>query len=203
MAGEGKGFNKLKPLHQVLVVTILCGALLGAVWYYVLTPMQEEITGQETQLADLQAKINKGLMRKAVLEEFKKESKALEVRLEELKQVLPLDKETDEVLRQVQASAQSSGLKIQSIVPKPLIDHEVYTEWPLTMEVGGTYHDLGTFLDKIRKLPRIVNIGALKIAVRGASETSLSANVSVTYTATTFVYREEVPAPPAKPVKGN
>ena len=83
MAAEGKGFNKLKPLHQVLVVTVLCGALLGAVWYYVLTPMQEEITGQETQLADLQAKINTGLMRKAVLEEFKKESKALEARLDQ------------------------------------------------------------------------------------------------------------------------
>jgi type IV pilus assembly protein PilO len=200
MAGE-KGFGRMRPLHQVLVVAILCAALLGAVWYYMLSPMEEDIAAQETQLADLQAKISKGLMRKAQLEQFKKEAQALEARLVDLRKVLPLDKETDEVLRQVQASARSSGLKIQSIVPKPLIDHEVYTEWPLTMEVGGTYHDLGTFLDKIRKLPRIVNIGSLKIAGRG-SDSAYSANVSATYTATTFVYREDTPAPSATPAKG-
>jgi Tfp pilus assembly protein PilO len=70
------------------------------------------------------------------------------------------------------------------------------------MEVGGTYHDIGVFLNKIRKLPRIVNIGSLKIAGRPGTS-AFSANVSATYTATTFVYREEASAPPAKPAKGN
>jgi type IV pilus assembly protein PilO len=190
MAGDAKGFGKLKPLHQVLIVAGLCGGVLGAFWYWFLAPMQQDIAARGTQLADLQVRIDKGLMRKAVLEQFKKEAKALEVQLEELKRVLPRDKETDEVLRAVESSARSSGLRIQSILPRSIVDHEVYTEWPIQMQVLGTYHDIGGFLDRIRKLPRIVNIGGLKIAARG-SEGDFLANVGATYTATTFVYREE------------
>jgi type IV pilus assembly protein PilO len=190
MAGDAKSFGKLKPLHQILVVLSLCGVMLGAFWYWVLAPMQQEIDAQTAKLADFQVKIDKGLMRKAVLEQFKKEARALEVQLEELKRVLPRDKETDEVLRQVESSARTSGLRIQSIIPRAIVDHEVYTEWPIQMQVAGTYHDVGTFLDRIRKLPRIVNISGLKIAARG-SEGEFGANVGATYTATTFVYRED------------
>jgi type IV pilus assembly protein PilO len=190
MAGEPKGFGKLKPIHQVLVVGVLCGGLLGAGWYWMLSPLQQDIDAQTAKLADLQVKIDKGLMRKAVLEQFKKEAKALEVQLEEMKRVLPRDKETDEILRAVESSAKSSGLRIQSIIPKTVVDHEVYTEWPIQMQVAGTYHDIGSFLDKIRKMPRIVNVGGLKIVGRG-SDGEFGSNVAATYTATTFVYREE------------
>jgi Tfp pilus assembly protein PilO len=66
----------------------------------------------------------------------------------------------------------------------------------------GTYHNIGAFLDKIRKLPRIVNIAGLKISSRAADgEAAFTASVGATYTATTFVYREEqiaTTAPPAK-----
>jgi type IV pilus assembly protein PilO len=84
-----------------------------------------------------------------------------------------------------------------------LIDHEVYTEWPIDMEVVGTYHNMGSFLDKIRQLPRIVNITNLRLATRASEgELAFSASVGATYTATTFVYKEEqiaTTAPPPTP----
>jgi type IV pilus assembly protein PilO len=124
--------------------------------------------------------------------------------LEELKKVLPLEKETDEILRQVQQSASTSALRIIRVAPKPLIDHEVYTEWPIDMEVVGTYHNMGTYLDKIRQLPRIVNISNLRISSRASEgELAFSSSVGVTYSATTFVYKQEevVTAPPSTPAK--
>jgi Tfp pilus assembly protein PilO len=60
------------------------------------------------------------------------------------------------------------------------------------MEVIGTYHNIGAFLDKIRLLPRIVNISGLKIQSRASDgPASVLASVGATYTATTFVYKEE------------
>ena len=204
MAGDPKGFAKLKPAHQIFVVMGLCAALLGAVWYWMLSPIQEDIATKEGQLGQLQSKVALGLARKAVLDQFKRETKMLEAKLEDLKSILPRERETDEVLRQVQSSAQSSGLKIRSIIPRPLVEREVFlTEWPLQMEVGGTYHDVGKFLDKIRNLPRIVNIGGLKLVTVGGGSSPASTNVTATYTATTFVYREEANAGAAKPAKGN
>jgi hypothetical protein len=64
---------------------------------------------------------------------------------------------------------------------------------------------MGAFLDRIRQLPRIVNISNLRISSRAAEgEASFSASVGATYTATTFVYKEEqitTTAPPPTPAQ--
>jgi type IV pilus assembly protein PilO len=95
-------------------------------------------------------------------------------------------------MRQVQQSAITSALKIQRVDFRPTVDYEVYTEWPFTMEVIGTYHNVGAFLDKIRQLPRMVNINNLRLSGRASEgEAAFTASVGATYTATTYVYKEE------------
>jgi type IV pilus assembly protein PilO len=201
MALEFKSFQKLRWYSQVAVVSVFCGVILGLVWYQYLSPMQEEIVAKEKQYTDLQQQIAKSLQQKKIFEQFKAETAELEKKLAELKAILPLEKETDEILRAAQRSASTSGLRILRVAPRPVIEHEVYTEWPIDMEVVGTYHNMGMFLDKIRQLPRIVNISNLKISGRAAEgEQSFTASVGATYTATTFVYREEQ-APAAVPPK--
>ena len=197
-------FSKLKWYVQILIVAVVCGGLLGGVYYVFLMPMQAEIDGQTAKLTDLTAKVEKSQKQKAVFEQFKKEVEALQTKLEDLKKILPLDRETDQILRQVQSSASASGLKIQSGVARAPVDHEVYTEYPLEMVVIGTYHSLGEFLEKIRRLDRIVNIDRLKIESRASEgEAALSASVGANYEAKTYVYREEVvdKAPKAVNVK--
>jgi Tfp pilus assembly protein PilO len=83
------------------------------------------------------------------------------------------------------------------------VEHEVYTEWPWDMEVIGTYNSVAAFLDKIRQLPRIVNVAGMRLVLRNASgEKAATESVGATYTATTFIYHEEpvsttTPAPSA------
>ena len=197
-------FAKLKWYVQVLIIAAVCGGLLGGVYYVFMAPIQVEIDAQTTKLADLTTKVTNLERQRAVFEQFKKEVEALQVKLEELKQVLPQDRETDQILKQVQFSASGSGLRIQSGVSRPPVDHEVYTEYPLEMSVIGTYHSLGEFLEKIRRLDRIVNIDRLKIESRASEgEASYTASIGANYEAKTYVYREEVvdKAPAAKAVK--
>ena len=154
--------------------------------------MQTVIDSKKTELAQLTAQVEKTRMEEQQLVQFKAQADKLKEQLDMLKGVLPQEKETDQILRQAQRSAETSGLRIIRVAPRPTIDHEVYTEWPIDMEVLGTYHNIGSFLDKIRLLPRIVNISSMRIQSR-ASEgaASLTASVGATYTATTFVYKEE------------
>jgi type IV pilus assembly protein PilO len=197
-------FSKLKPHIQILIIAVICGALLGGVYYVFLAPIQVEIAAQDTKLADLTAKVAKLQAQKAVFEKFKKEVEALQAQLEDLKRILPQDRETDQILRQVQLSASGSGLKIQSGVSRAPVDHEVYTEYPLDMVVTGTYQSLGDFLEKIRRLNRIVNIDRLKIDSRASEgEAAFTSSIGANYQAKTYVYRDFDPdkAPAAQAVK--
>ena len=40
---------------------------------------------------------------------------------------------------------------------------EFYQEIPIALELEGTYHNLGSFLDRVSRIPRLVNVGNLKI----------------------------------------
>ena len=205
MALDFKDLTKFKWYYQVLIVAAVCGGLLGLFWYQFLTPMQADIQSRMSALDDLQRTIAKSLQQQKQLAELKKQALELQAKLDMLKLVLPLEKETDQIFRSVQQQATTSALRILRVTPRPTIDHEVYTEWPIDMEIIGTFHNVGLFLDKIRQLPRIVNINALKMNVRSAEgDQAATASIGATYVATTFVYKEEgnVPtAPSPSPAK--
>ena len=37
-----------------------------------------------------------------------------------------------------------------------------YQEWPINVDVEGTYHNLGLFFDRVGRLSRLVNVGNLQ-----------------------------------------
>jgi type IV pilus assembly protein PilO len=194
MALDFKDFSRLKWYKQVLIVAFVCGGILGLVWYQVLAPMEVEIEAKQAELTKLEGEIAKAKAQLAVYARFKAEAQALEKQLAILKKVLPLEKETDSLLRALQDTTQASGLRILRFLPRPQADRDVYLEWPIDMEIVGTYHNIGSYLDKIRKLDRIVNISNLKITSRASSgDAASTASVGATYVATTFIYREEGP----------
>ena len=83
-------------------------------------------------------------------------------------------------------------MRILRFSPAGVTDHEEYSEYPINMQVESTYHNMGMFLDRIRQLPRIVNISSLQLS---ASGDGITTSIAATYVATTFVYREEEPIP--------
>jgi type IV pilus assembly protein PilO len=203
MAIDFKDLAKLKWYYQVLLVAVMCGGLLAGFRYYYLAPIQTEIDSKNAKLNELQQIIAKSTAQEARLQEIKKEATELQAKLDKLKAVLPLEKETDQIFRAVQHIATLSGLRVQRVAPRALVDHEIYTEYPIDLDIIGTYHNVGSFLDRIRQLPRIVSIGGLKLQSRSSEgETAVTSSVNATYTATTYVYKDEpiestAPAPKA------
>jgi len=205
MALEFKDLAALKWYYQVLLVLVVAGGLLAGFWYWYLTPIQTEIDSKMRRVDELKTVVAKSEAQQKELEKIKKEAMELQDRLEKLKAVLPLKKETDQIFRAVQLQASASGLRVSRVAPRATVDHDVYTEYPIDLDVTGTYHNVGAFLDRIRLLPRIVNISGLRLTSKASEgEQAFTASVGATYTATTFVYKDEplaAPAPPPKSVK--
>ncbi len=205
MALDFKDMAKLKWYYQVLIVAGVCGGLLGLFWYEYLQDIQQQIVTKTGQVQELQKTIAKSQLQEKELEKIKKDAIDLQAKLDMLKMVLPQEKETDEIFRDVQKLATTSGLQVSRVTPRNTVDHDVYTEYPIDLDVTGTFHNIGAFLDRIRQLPRIVSIGGLRLQGRASQgEAAFTSSVGATYTATTFVYKDEPitsTAPAAKPVK--
>jgi type IV pilus assembly protein PilO len=187
-----KGLSNLSSVKQVLLVAVVCGALLAGFWYQFLSPIQTDIQNKTAKVNDLKAVVAKSEAQEKELQKIKLEAMELQAKLDMLKLALPLEKETDQIFRAVQLQAGVAGLKVSRVAPKATIDHEVYTEYPIDLEVTGTYHNVGMFLDKIRQLPRIVNVGGLRLSSKASEgEQAFTSSVNAVYTATTFVYKDE------------
>ena len=128
------------------------------------------------------------------LPEFRAQVTDLEARLDSLKAVLPEQKDVGDLLRRLQTLATQSNLEIRGFKPQPIAQKQLHAEWPIQLELDGSYHDLGLFFDKVSKVPRIINISSLAIQGSDASKSRArrsdkdpGVTVSVTCVATTFV----------------
>jgi type IV pilus assembly protein PilO len=99
-----------------------------------------------------------------------------------------------DLMRRVQYLAAQSSLGIRKFTPTQTAQKEFYLEVPITLEVVGTYHNLGAFFDRISRMSRLLNMGSVKI--KAQQKPSINNTIAVSATATTYVYQEPPPAPP-------
>ena len=117
----------------------------------------------------------------------------LEARLDSLRAVLPEEKDVGDLLRRIQTLATQSNLQIKGFKPAPIVTRQMHAEWPINLELDGTYHNLGVFFDRVSKFSRIINVGTVKIKAK--EKPAPGSTIDVTCTATTFVLIEPKPAP--------
>jgi type IV pilus assembly protein PilO len=178
-----------KAQLAMFVVLSLAGA--GVFYYFFETPAQARIATLDTELAGIRARIEKGAATARQLPEFRKEVADLEMRLDSLRPILPDEKDAADLLRRVNTLATQSNLIIRGFFPKAIKTQTLHAEWPISLELEGTYHNLGLFLDRVSKFPRIINVGDLVIAAR--DEQQGNATIVVKCTATTFVLLDTPP----------
>ncbi len=193
--------NKLPWYAQVgLFVAIAIGGI-AAFYYLYAEPAALEQAAQQRRVDALRADINKGLATARKLPQFRSEVADLETRLESLKAVLPDQKDFGDLLRHLQTLAAQSNLTIRTFKPGAVVTKQLHAEWPIAMELDGTYHNVGIFFDRISKFARIINVG--NVTIRAKDRPELNATVSVSCVATTFVLLEAVkPAGPPAALPG-
>ena len=191
--------TKLPWYAQIGAFVVLALASIGAFYSYYEAPMRADMAARQTQLLALRADINKGYATAKRLPVFRAEVADLEKRLDNLNAVLPSEKDAADLLRRLQTVAVQSNLTIKGFKPSPPVNKPMHAEWPIALELDGTYHNLATFFDRVGKFTRIINITALDVKAKDRPEPS--STITATCIATTFVLSDKKsPAPaPAKP----
>jgi type IV pilus assembly protein PilO len=192
--------TKLPWKAQVGIFVVVSGLLTGAFYYYWVEPAQADMAIRAQKLATMQAHINKGLATARQLPEFRKQVAELEGRLDSLRAVLPEQKDVGDLLRRIQTLATQSSLQIKGFKPAPTVTKQMHAEWPINLELDGTYHNMGRFLDQVARFSRIINVGQLTIKAK--DKPGVDSTVSASCVATTFVLLEQkaaAKAPAKKP----
>jgi type IV pilus assembly protein PilO len=193
--------TKLPWYAQIGAFAILAGAGVGAFYYYYEQPTRADMTSRQSQLQALKADITKGYETAKRLPAFQSQVADLEGRLESLKSVLPAEKDAADLLRRLQTVATQSNLTIMSFKPAATVTKQLHAEWPITLQLEGTYHNLAAFFDRVGKFTRIVNINGLD--VKGKDRPEPNATITATCVATTFVLLDKPAAKgPKPPTKG-
>ena len=190
------GLGKLPWKAQVGVFLAVALLSVGAFYYWWAEPTRADIDVRARKLAAMQADINKGLATARQLPAFRQQVAELEARLDGLRAVLPEEKDVGDLLRRIQTLATQSSLQIKGFKPAPIVTRQMHAEWPINLELDGSYHNLARFFDQVARFSRIINISGIRI--KSKDKPAHDATITVECVATTFVLIEA----PAKPAPG-
>jgi len=186
--------NASRPQKLILGVTTL--AIIGGLGYFLLISgaRAERVTLFEANNV-LRAEVLKAKADEAALRQFGPQAEALRKRLEVAKERLPSEREIPQVYRQVSDLAARSGLGVSLFQPKPTQDRDVLSEVPIAVTAECTYHQLGAFLERVGKMPRIVSLGEFRLTGIDRPTGTVRAEMTLA----TYTFKPEGAPPPAKP----
>ena len=180
--------TKLPWYGQIGAFVVVCAGAVFGFWNFYVSEVQKDIVLRQTHLNALRVDINKGIATAHRLPEFQSQVTELEGKLENLRNVLPEQKDVADTLRRIQGLATQSNLTILRFTPAPQKQQPLYAEVPYRISAEGTYHNLGVFFDRVSKFPRIINVG--DIAIRASAQPQPNQTITAECTATTFVLQE-------------
>jgi len=180
-----------KPWYYALGIGVFVAALLaGAVHWFVLKPMQEEIAAKKVELEGLNQEIAKGRAAERKLAQFREEVKRLELELTKLLQILPSKRNTEELIKRIETLTRQGDFVLKKFTPGEFIQKDFYAEWPIDIQVEGTYHNLALFFDRMSRFSRIVNVENMKVT---ALDNVAGKSIAAAFIAKTFIYTGEEP----------
>jgi type IV pilus assembly protein PilO len=191
-----------KPWYVGLAAGLVLGLVLFGLGYWqLLIPMKKEIKTKQATLDALQIKIQEGEAAARELPRFREEVAQLELELEKLLRILPARRNTPDLLRRIRSLAEQGNFDLKRFTPGQLADQDFYSEWPIAIELEGSYHNLALFFDRIGRFSRIINIENLKI--NAITRPTASHTLRAMFNATTFVYKEPEPVEEEAPAGGS
>jgi type IV pilus assembly protein PilO len=185
------------PRPQKLIFGAMLLVIVGALGYFFL--ISGARADRDTLLEENEvrrAEVLKAKADEANLRQFRARSELLRKQLDLAKERLPSEREIPQVYRQVSDLATQSGLGVSLFQPKAAEDRDVLSEVPIAVTAECTYHQLGAFLERVGKMPRIVSLGEFRLIGIDRPTGTLRAEMTLA----TYTFKAEgAPPPPARP----
>ncbi|HYJ45069.1 MAG TPA: type 4a pilus biogenesis protein PilO [Pyrinomonadaceae bacterium] len=160
---------KIGNLHEMpwyLRLTIfgaIALALYGGFWYFMTSGMHQEVDQLKEQVAALTQQNMTAQVDSQRLAEFKSRYATTQQEYEDLKALLPEQRELTSVLQGVQDRAHSSNLVLKSFSPKDDFEQGFYNGKKISVGVTSSFASLREFFEMMARYQRIVSISNFEI----------------------------------------
>jgi type IV pilus assembly protein PilO len=190
-----------KPMWQAAVTGIvIAGMLVGVAEWQFFGPKRRDIDAAKAKYASLSAEIEKGRAAERKLAQFREEVKKLELELQKLLQVLPPERDTEDLIKKVEALVHQGDFSLLVLRTNEPIPKDFYKEYPFSIVLNGTYHNLALFFARMANFSRIINVEDLKMHELGNVP---GKTLNATFVAKTFIYIGDANAQTPAPPQGN
>ena len=150
------------PIQLVLMVAL--GALLWAgVWYFFTSETRAETAKITDEVAQLQQQNENARLATSHINEFRTLFATKTAEYDELKVLLPEQREITNVLQGLQDTANSSKLIVMRFSPRDDVQQNDIMSKPVEVEVDSNFANLKSFFEQMAKLPRIVSVTDFKL----------------------------------------
>jgi type IV pilus assembly protein PilO len=170
---------------KLLAVLALCGAIVGAGYYYLMKDEYLALESVEKTEVNLRAELERKQAKAVNLDAYREQLKEMQESFGAMLRQLPDKTEVAALLVDVSQTGLAAGLEFELFQPMPEIKRDFYAELPIKIRVVGDYHEFGEFVSGLAALPRIVTVHDVKISQLKTGSLVMEA------TAKTYRYLEE------------
>jgi type IV pilus assembly protein PilO len=171
----------------LLLAGVLAVVLID--WTYIYGPRSEELGNVRAQVVALQSDLELKRAKSNSRSEFEHELQQLTGQVRQAEARLPDEREIASLLSSIASSARAVGLDLTLFRNRPETYADFYAQVPVEMTMRGTFAQLAQFLDRVKRLDRIVNVS--NIAIRQPKVTGDVVMINASCTATTFRFLDE------------
>jgi type IV pilus assembly protein PilO len=155
--------KNLKWYYQLLMLVAVGGLMYSSVWYFVTSETRAETDDLNQQVATLRSKNQAAEIAVEHINEFRALFASKQQEYDELKVLLPEQREITNVLQGLQDTARDSKMVVMRFSPREDSIQDSMTAKPVEIEVDSNFTNLRSFFDSMAKLPRIVSVSDFKL----------------------------------------
>ncbi|MGA2362716.1 MAG: type 4a pilus biogenesis protein PilO [Candidatus Aminicenantales bacterium] len=185
---------KNTPWYGSAIVAVLIFALAH---FFYFSPQNAKLQALKADRVKVENEVRDLKQKKKELDKIEAELVVMTAQLKGLEAIIPQRKEQADILRQVQQLAYDSRLDVTNFTQQKEVNREFYAEWPINIQINGTYHNLGTYFDRLSQYSRLFSID--KFSIKALTRQTDLSTISANWTAKTYLFLEEPTAPASKP----
>ena len=155
--------NNLPWYLRFVIFGAVAVAVYGGFWYFVTSGKRKETKALQEQVATLRKANQEAQIASQRLSEFRTAYKNKQEELEELKALLPEQRELTKVLEGIQDHARETGLSLRHFTPKDDVQQDFYSGKKIDVAVQSSFAGLRNFFDQMAHYQRIVSITNFEI----------------------------------------
>lgn len=187
--------GELTPPQRILLFVITLALLGGGFYFLKYKDQAANIRRLQTSVSEQEKKLVALKQAAVEVDKLKLELAESEEKLKQVLSFLPDQKEIPGLLDNISQLGAEVGLENILFQPQPEQPREFHAAIPIRLDIVGTYHELGVFLDRLSKLNRILKVENLNLTrQKDGSDLQVGATV-VTYR---FVDTPPQPSTPPK-----